>query len=120
MTREEREQLVKNAYDRFYSSDRRQRHADYKKLLSTPEGRRFIMWIKTMAKLESPLRGHELNEHQLAYAAGMHDIVALMFKSLRTHEPELVFKAEMERAALKAERRAEVNQILQSKIDDEE
>ena len=94
MTREEREQLVKNAYDRFYSSDRRQRHADYKKLLSTPEGRRFIMGIKTIA--------------------------TLMFKSLRPHEPELVFKAEMERAALETERRAEVNRILQSKIDDEE
>ena len=120
MTREKRDQLVNDAYDRFGSSDRRQRLSDYKKLLSTPEGRRFIMWIKTMAKLESPLRGHELNDHQLAYAAGMHDIVALMFKSLRTHEPELVFKAEMERAAIEAERRAEVNQILQSKIDDEE
>ena len=120
MTRQERDQLVNDAYDRFGDNDRRQRLADYKKLLSTPEGRRFIMWIKAMAKLDAPLRGHELTDHQLAYAAGMHDIVALMFKSMRDHEPELVFKAEMERAALETERRAEVNQILKSQIDDEE
>ena len=112
MPREERDALVQEAYDRFGGDDRRQRISDFKKVLATPEGRRFAIWIKAMAKLEEPLRGHECDAHQLAYRAGMHDLVALMFKSLRTHDPELGFKAEMERSKLELDSRAEIERIL--------
>lgn len=119
MTREERDALVQEAYDRFGGDDRRQRISDFKKVLATPEGRRFAIWIKAMAKLEEPLRGHECDAHQLAYRAGMHDLVALMFKSLRSHEPELVFRAEMERSKLEQDRRAEIERILKIELNEE-
>ena len=120
ITRTERERRVDEAYKRQHSADRRQRIADYKKILATAEGRRFIMWIKAQAKLEEPLRGHECDAHQLSYRAGMHDVVALVFKSLRTHEPELVFKAEMERAKLEADRRAEIDAIYELEVTEEQ
>lgn len=118
MTRQELETRVDEAYKRHHAADRRQRIADYRKVLSTPEGRRFVMWIKAQSKLDEPLRGHECDAHQLSYRAGMHDLVALVFKSLRSHEPELVFKAEMERAKLEAERRAEIDLIYEQEVTD--
>lgn len=118
ITREERDRLVNEAWSRFGEADRRQRLADYRKILSSVEGRRFIIWLKKMAKLEEPLRAHELDAHQLAYRAGMHDVIALMFTSLRAHEPQLVAKAEAERMILEADRRAEIDRI--SKLETEQ
>lgn len=119
MTREERDALVKEAYDRFGGDDLRQRIADFKQILSTPGGRRFVIWIKEMAKLEEPLFGHDCNAHQLAYRTGMHDIVALMLKAMRQHEPELILKAETERSRLEQDRRTEIERLMKIELNEE-